>query len=359
MIKKSIMWQYIEEEPAVLTRLMKTSEFDDLASCLGKNLKALYFVAHGSSFNAAVAVSEFFARLASVRVYAYTPANFCCNCSALHYEDRNGTVVVAISQTGTSAGVIDALQHAIELGFSTIGITNEPSAPVGTIPSWHLSLMCGKEESNAKTKGYSATLLALLRFAVSLGKVRGIISNEKVSEIEEELRGMIDLMPSISERVFAWCEETNFGKSLKNLYSLGSGMNFGTAQEGQLKLMETMCIPTMFNDIGEFSHGMHRAITGDSSLLIFKSGDQFDKLVDETFEYLKSITKHVLLVDATGKSPDSSFCVSLPSFSNTQSILLTTLVVQVLSVYAPEKMGKDPNRDAHNDFTEVAHTRVQ
>ena len=353
------MWQYIAEEPAVLTSLMKTSEFDDLALCLGKNLKALYFVAHGSSFNAAVAVSEFFARLAGIRVYSYTPANFCCNGSALHHEDLDGTVIAAISQTGTSTGVIDALHHARKLGFSTIGITNELSAPVGAIPTWHLSLMCGEEESNAKTKGYSATLLALLRFAVSLGKVRGIINAEKATAIEEELRGMIDLLPTISERIFAWCEEKNFGSSLKDLYVLGSGMNCGTAQEGQLKLMETMCIPTMFNDIGEFSHGMHRAITEDSSLLIFKSGDQFDELIDETFSYLQGITQHVLLIDATGKSPDNSFCVNLPFFPNTQSILLTTLVVQILSVYAPEKMGKDPNRDAHNDFTEVVHTRVQ
>ena len=55
---------------------------------------------------------------------------------------------------------------------------------------------------------------------------------------------------------------------MQDLYVLGTGMNYGTAMEGQLKLMETMCIPTMYNDLEEFSHGMHRSIGRGSSVLL-------------------------------------------------------------------------------------------
>ena len=52
-------------------------------------------------------------------------------------------------------------------------------------------------------------------------------------------------------------------------------------------------------------------------------------------------------------------CICVGYFPETQSLLLTTLAVQVLSAYAPKSQGLDPNRDAHNDFTEVVGTRVK
>ena len=58
---------------------------------------------------------------------------------------------------------------------------------------------------------------------------------------------------------------------MESLYVIGNGMHFGTAMEGQLKMMETQCIPSMFNDLGEFSHGMHRALTIDSNVILINT----------------------------------------------------------------------------------------
>ncbi len=55
---------------------------------------------------------------------------------------------------------------------------------------------------------------------------------------------------------------------MKDIYVIGDGMQFGSCLEGQLKLMETMCMPTMFNDILEFSHGMHRSLNTSSHVLV-------------------------------------------------------------------------------------------
>jgi fructoselysine-6-P-deglycase FrlB-like protein len=121
--------------------------------------------------------------------------------------------------------------------------------------------------------------------------------------------------------------------------------------------METMCIPTMFNNIGEFSHGMHRSIGGQSSVLLIKSCDGMKGQIEQAYQYLKNITDHVWMIDATGEASDEARRLCVPFFADTQSLLLTTLVIQVISVYAPEYNGKDPNRDAHNDFTVIAGTR--
>lgn len=358
MKNKSIMWDYIAEEPEILAKLMDAQEIREFAGRVGKDTEAIYFVAHGSSYNAALAVSDFLSAYGGVRVYVYTPANFRHNAYALQREEKKSVLVAAISQTGTSSGVVEALCEARRDGFCTLGITDVPDSPVARESEYTLLLGCEREDSNAKTKGYSATLLVLLLLAVHLGYEKQIVSNEKKAAVLQEIDEQIREIPDLSERMKNWCTESNFGDALKEVYVLGYGMNFGTAMEGQLKLMETMCIPSMFNDIGEFSHGMHRAITKRSSVLLLQTRSSLAELAEKTFHYLKRIAGHVWMLDASGKTDEEEGRILIKAYPLTQSLLLMTLAIQVLSVFAPEQVGKDPNRDANDSFTEVAHTRM-
>lgn len=352
------MWEYISQEPEILERLLDSTEIAGLAGRIGKTLDCIYFVAHGSSFNAAMTVSDFLSRNAKLRVYVYTPANFRYNAASLAQETPERTLVAAISQTGTSSGAIDALRSAKAMGFSTLGITDVEGSPIARESDYTLILGCGEENSNAKTKGYSATLMVLMQWAIQLGRVRDALSEESANAIQQELAAQIRQLPQMLEQTLQWCHRHSFGSTVKDLYVLGYGMNFGTAMEGQLKLMETMCIPTMFNDIGEFSHGMHRSITPDSTVLLIAAPHPLQTLTKQTAAYLQSIRAHTILLDATGQEDTAAASIPVPSHPLTQSVLLLTLAVQVLSVYGPEFLGTDPNRDAHNDFTEVVHTRV-
>ncbi|HWP22029.1 MAG TPA: SIS domain-containing protein [Candidatus Cryosericum sp.] len=357
-MQQSIMWQYIAQEPVSLAHLMQSEQTDEYAEKNGERIRTVYIVGHGSSFNAGVCTVGFFAESAKIRAYAQTPGFFCNGGSTFSLENPQSTLIVLISQTGTSAGTIGALEHAKASGFRTLAITEVEDSPIARKADDVLRLFCGIEESNAKTKGYSATLALLMRLALSLGKRNGILNEQEHQICLNELDGMIRELPNVQERVQAFCRRTAFGQGMRELYVLGSGMNFGTAQEGQLKLMETMCISTMFNDIGEFSHGMHRAIHRDSSVLLIKACDSMKDSIEQSYQYLKGICDNVWIIDASGEeSPDDSRIV-LPVFKQTQSLLLTTLAVQILSVFAPECNGLDPNRDAHNDFTIVAATRV-
>lgn len=358
MKKKSIMWDYMAEEEAVLRRLLRDKSIASTAAAIAPELESIYFVAHGSSFNAAVSTAGFIAHAACLRTHTVTPANFLYNSAGLVQEDRKRTLVVAISQTGTSSGALVALREAKRLGFRTLGVTDADKSPMGTEPDEVLFLRCGEENSNAKTKGYSATLLLLLLLGIYLGLARGTLSAQQAQELLQDLENQTGKLDSVQEQILHWCSENDFGSALRDFYVLGYGMNFGTAMEGQLKLMETACIPTMFNDIGEFSHGMHRSITKDSTVLLLRTAGPLASLTEDTFRYLCGITKHVLLLDAVGDTPGGPCRVLLPTHLPTQSLLLFTRAVQVLSVYGPENQGLDPNRDAHNDFTQVVHTRV-
>ncbi len=357
-MKSSIMWHYIEQEPEVLSKLLGSSQTDDFAAKKGQELRAIYFVAHGSSFNAAVSTLSYFAKKANIRAYAYTPGNFCSGCSSVAQEDPASTLVVVISQTGTSSGAVKALEYASSLGLKTLSITAVSGSPVALKADDTLNLLCGEENSNAKTKGYSATLTLLLLLALSIGFKNGTLDLAKKQAGIDEIHGMNQSIPEVLGKAYDFCKKSKFGENMLDLYVLGSGMNFGTAQEGQLKLMETMCIPTMFNDIGEFSHGMHRSISAKSSVLLIKSDDDMKDLIEQSYQYLKGLTHNVWIIDSTGEGAGESNRLNIPSFVDSQSVLLATLVIQIMSVYAPELNGQDPNRNAHDDFTIVAGTRL-
>ena len=162
MEQKSIMWTYMEQEEAVLCRLLQDPDIPAVAAAMPSALEGICFIAHGSSYNAAVSTADLIARVSGLRVQAFTPANFLYNSGGVLAENAKKLLMVFISQTGTSSGALEALAEAKRMGFSTLGITDVAGSPMSAEPDHVLFLRCGEEDSNAKTKGYSATLLLLM-----------------------------------------------------------------------------------------------------------------------------------------------------------------------------------------------------
>ncbi len=104
-----------------------------------------------------------------------------------------------------------------------------------------------------------------MRLALSLGQSNGALDTAEEQRSLAEFDGMIR---AIRKRMRARLRSAK-KRRLAGICGICMSLQrheLRNAQEGQLKLMETMCIPTMFNDIGEFSHGMHRSIERGSSV---------------------------------------------------------------------------------------------
>ena len=84
---RSIMWQYIGEEPTYLLNILNNPENKDVIQKV-KDFDTIYICAHGSSYNAACSVAGFISDMAHVRVYVYTPSNFKHNAKSIHYENK-------------------------------------------------------------------------------------------------------------------------------------------------------------------------------------------------------------------------------------------------------------------------------
>lgn len=352
---QSIMWDYMKEEKELLSNLLKNEEATEKVKAM-KEMDALYIVAHGSSYNAASAIAPFISKLCPIRTYVYTPSSFANNAFSLMHEDRTTTWVLGISQTGTSRGVLEALDPWKKEGFKIAGITNEKESPIDKMSDVTFYLNCGEEDSNAKTKGYSSTLLMLMKMALALAADRGCMDADKVNVIKKELETEINNLTTLQENTKAWCEKHTYGKGMEHLYVIGNGMNYATALEGMLKLMETMCIPTMFSDIEEFSHGMHRSVKENSFIILLQGSiGRVDTM--KTFNFFKEKGVNVMIINA-GEEMEDENVINVGETNTTDNVLSMTSVIQVISAYVPELNGFDPNREANNDYTDCVNTRV-
>ena len=353
-MEKSIMWEYIKQEKDILLKLIESKSIEKECSDL-YGLKKMHIIAHGSSYNAANAIAPFIMKYAHIDVQVYTPSNFKFNMNLLENEDRNSTILCAISQTGTSRGVIEVIQAIKPLGFKVISITSVPESPIANLGDYCLNLSCGEENSNAKTKGYSCSLVVLMLMGLQLAKNNSLINDEEIAEIISSLIKEIQTFDEISKETINWCKEKEYGKQMNHLFVIGNGMNYATALEGQLKLMETVCIPTMSSDIEEFSHGMHRALKNDSYVIMINTDLDAD-LMASTYDYLEDKGINVFMIDCNRLNRKNSIQLEYNIYD--QSILAITLVIQIISTYVPEIQNEDPNRNANDDYTSWVKTRV-
>ncbi|MBR3006486.1 MAG: SIS domain-containing protein, partial [Erysipelotrichaceae bacterium] len=187
---ESIMWKYMGEEKTLLNALI-TNETEKEKIHKIDRMKALYCVAHGSSYNAAMSIAPFMTELSGVRTYVYTPSNFRFNALSIKEEDKEDTWVLGISQTGTSRGVLEALEQAKNDGFRILGITNVEGSPIDKLSDVCLYLHCGEEDSNAKTKGYSSTLVLLMMLGIEMGK--DVDKDEYYAQLKEEIDHLDDV----------------------------------------------------------------------------------------------------------------------------------------------------------------------
>lgn len=349
------MWNYIDEEPSALERLLGDPLIQETAAKI-KDYENVIFVAHGSSYNAALTTHDFFTRMTGMRTSVHTPGDFMYNDASAFLGE--GNLVIAISQTGTSRGVLEAIDLCRKHSIPVLGMTDAMSSPVEQKSLFTLYLRCGEENSNAKTKGYTNTLALIILLAVETGLKRHVIDDVICQTVRNELRNSAAQIPAAKKNVLSVLESSGYGIGMEAEYIIGEGMNFGTAMEAQLKMMETLCIPTSFNETGEFSHGMHRSVSKNvDSIVIDACNPASDRDALKAWQFMKQCGRHSLLV-TTDDAVSGEQVIHIAGYPLTQSVILTTLAVQVISVYVPERNGYDPNRASHNEVTALMNTRV-
>ena len=208
---------------------------------------AIYLVASGTSYHAALTGAYFFSNLARLAVYPCNPGLFrSAYMDCLKPED----FVLAISQSGETKDLVDILQD-IQDRYPTVGrvslVNNENSRIPQELSDFYLPLLCGPEIAVAATKSFvnQLTVLYLLAARATLPEVQVLA---KLRQAQALITATLDQATPALDRV---ASDLYLRPSL---HLLGAG-SVGLAKEGALKIREVVLNHAEGYDTAEFKHG--------------------------------------------------------------------------------------------------------
>ena len=187
-------------------------------------------------------------------------------------DDLSDTLVIPISQSGTTTDTNRAVAMAKERGAQIISIVNRRQSDITTKSRGVFYTSDGRdiEMSVASTKAFYAQIVAGQVLALYFAKLLGV---QTENEIAAALRNL-ESAPQLMERLFESREA--IAASVKKTFNkrywavVGSGPNKAAADEIRIKLSE-LCYKTISSDIVE--NKKHIDLSAEPLILVCASGN--------------------------------------------------------------------------------------
>lgn len=240
----SIMLTEIAEQPQALARTLDAERrhVEKLGRALAtRPPRLIVLVGRGTSDNAALFGRYLIEISTGIPVSLAAPSVHTLYKRRLRLDD---TLVIGVSQSGEGADVNLVLESCRAEGARVFAITNEPRSSMARIADETFVTRAGKERSVAATKTYTCQLMLFYMLVCAL-------SGEDCSELAAlpeyagralELDGDID----------AFVERYTFAS---HGVVVGRGLNYATAYEVGIKLMETCYLVMDRFSAADFLHG--------------------------------------------------------------------------------------------------------
>ncbi|MGA1045397.1 MAG: glutamine--fructose-6-phosphate transaminase (isomerizing), partial [Phycisphaerales bacterium] len=257
--------------------------------------KRVIFIGQGTALHAGMVAEYLMEDLAKIP----TDVEFA---SEFRYRNpivEEGTVVVAISQSGETADTLAALQEAKQRGAIALGLVNVVGSSISRETDAGVYLRVGPEIGVASTKAFLGQVAVATMLAAFIGR-RRFLSADAVRELMEQM----DRIPSHIERILAQSDEIRKATARyverDNWLFLGRGYNYPVALEGALKLKEISYIHAEGMPAAEMKHGPI-ALIDDGMPVVFVAtrNSQYEKILSN-IEEVRSRGGHVLAVATEG-----------------------------------------------------------
>ncbi len=218
--------------------------------------RQVIFVACGTSRHAALLGKYLFSKLAGKFSEVMIASEFQYYCDSV----EEGTLVIAVSQSGETADVLEALRQMEEKGATLVSVTNKISSPLVRMSEQVIYINCGLEIGVAATKSFIGQLIVLYLLAFAMA--------ERLDEGIEKLK----VIPASLKENLAYNDKriAELAQKLKgstDCYYIARGSSLHIASEAALKMKEISCIHAESMPAGELKHGTLALIEKDTPVI--------------------------------------------------------------------------------------------
>lgn len=236
--------------------------------CAAKNI---YFTGSGTSYNACL-VGKYLLNKHKIKVEPIISSE----CLFLNHDFDDKSVLLAISQSGESADVMETVLMAKQKGAKIIAVVNKTASTLAGISDLVLPINCGPEIGVAATKSFTSQIILLAAIASHIEFTN--IDFASISNcVKQALKTDKKVQPIACEI-----------KNVSDIYILGRGIHHPIASEASLKIKELAYIHAEGLAGGELKHGPLALIDENSYVILLHPSDETYKDMEISGKQVKS-----------------------------------------------------------------------
>lgn len=321
----------IHEQPNIVQNagtqnLEKIEEFCNIV----RNSKALFLVGSGTSYHSALIAKHILSKFAKIRAEAIISSEFQYTFNGID----NTSAIIAISQSGETADVLQSVKAAKQMGARILSVVNNPTSSLARISDSSLSIDCGPEIGVAATKSFTAQLSLIYIMVDRL--CNGCLDFEaNKTFLVDALRQVLDTenqIHSIAEGL----------RDARDIYIIGRSIHYAIALEGALKIKELAYVHTEGIAAGELKHGPLALIDRNSYVLLVNPNDiASEDNIASAYEIKARGAKIIGISDRPNNVYD--IFIKIPSVKSTFYPIIEVLPFQILAYYLALAKNADPD----------------
>lgn len=338
------MLKEVDEQPAVLRRLLQNYQGDDqqfaFEADMMKTLLAsdrVYIVACGTSYNAGWIGRSLFEKLAQIPTEVHLASEFAYDLPLLSEKP----FFVFLTQSGETADSRQALVKVNELNYPSLTITNVKGSTLSREASFTLLLHAGPEIAVASTKAYTAQITLMAMLADALRAAKGF---EASFDMERELSLVASIMESIlaeKAEIKAWIDANLM--ETRNAFYIGRTLDYYVSMEAALKLKEISYIQTEAFAAGELKHGTIALIEEGTPVIALVSEETVGAHTRGNVEEVKARGANAIVISMQDVAREGDTFV-IPKVETALSPLVMVVVTQLLAYYTALGRGLDVDK---------------
>jgi glucosamine--fructose-6-phosphate aminotransferase (isomerizing) len=295
-----------------------------------KSAPFVYFTGSGTSYHCALVAKALLSKYGRRKSDAIMSSEF----QYLVNDIEHDSVIVAISQSGETADVLEVVKKAKPLGSKIISIVNVPTSSLARLSDISIPMNCGPEIGVAATKSFTSQLTILYAIIDELsGGVIGLDDQRyRLQNAVKELFKSQSMIERITDEI----------KDVRDIYVLGRSIHYPIALEGALKIKELSYVHAEGIPAGELKHGPLALIDKNSCILVLNPNDS-------TFDDVKANAHEIKARGATligvGNSPSDVYdlFITIPEVDEILYPLLEVIPFQMIAYYLALKKNANPD----------------
>lgn len=315
--------------------------FGSSAADIFQHTTAVRIVACGSSYHAGLVARYWIEEYTGLPVSVDIASEYRYRSG----REQDGTLIVAISQSGETADLLAALRSAKERGqVHVLALCNVAHSTLTREADLVALTHAGIEIGVASTKAFTTQLAALFTLAGTLASSRQTLSATQIAELANWLPRLpamfSDIFPLETE-LEEWAHELSH---YNHALFLGRHTLFPIALEGALKLKEIAYIHAEGYAAGELKHGPLALVDENMPIIVCAANDGlFDKLLSNLRE-VEARGGKIFLIAELGCEAAFPYChrtITLPSQTGPLAPIVFTLPLQFLAYHTAYHKGTD------------------